>query len=108
MIRFPPTSIALSQSDIDFHLREIQIKEHLPAQGFTKKEGERYYSQRHGDIDDVDNVDFLSSHTPSFTFTGTREDSACNTQAMAMAKESCQTSGMPNCGLISAKSDEVL
>lgn len=93
MIRFPPTSIALSQSDIDFHLREIQIKEHLYAQGFTKKEVQRYYSQRHGDVDDPDD-DVLSSRPPSSTFPGTGEDSTGNTQVMAMAKEPSQASGV--------------
>ncbi|KAF7510100.1 hypothetical protein GJ744_006999 [Endocarpon pusillum] len=54
MIRFPPTSIALSESDIEFHLREIQIKQQLYAQGFTPKEVQRYYNERHGQVNGCD------------------------------------------------------
>lgn len=54
MIRFPPTSIALSESDIEFHLREIQLKEQLYAQGFTQKEVQRYYNERYGHANDSD------------------------------------------------------
>ena len=46
MIRFPPTSIALSESDIDFHLNEIRVKEQLYAQGLMRKEVHRYYPLR--------------------------------------------------------------
>jgi hypothetical protein len=76
MIRFPPTSIALSESDVEFHLREIQIKEQLYAQGFTQKEVQRYYNERHGSVNDLVEDDFLSSRTPSSTWTNTREDAS--------------------------------
>lgn len=97
MIRFPPTSIALSDSDIDFHLREIQIKEQLYAQGFTKKEVHRYYSQRQGDInnvndDDDDDDDDLSSRTPSCAFAKASEQSA---NLSVRARDSRRTSGRP-------------
>jgi hypothetical protein len=54
MIRFPPTSIALSESDIDFHLNEIRVKEQLYAQGLMRKEVHRYYNQRHGYVNGID------------------------------------------------------
>ncbi|ERF71749.1 hypothetical protein EPUS_01664 [Endocarpon pusillum Z07020] len=57
MIRFPPTSIALSESDIEFHLREIQIKQQLYAQGFTPKEVQRYYNERQGQVNSGDAED---------------------------------------------------
>ena len=96
MIRFPPTSIALSDSDIDFHFREIQIKEQLYAQGFTKKEVQRYYSQRHGSINDVDDDDdILSSRTPSCTFAKAREEAANLSTTMAVARETPRPSGRP-------------
>lgn len=59
MIRFPPTSIALSESDIEFHLREIQNKQQLYAQGFTQKEVQRYYNERHGHVNRCDAQDDL-------------------------------------------------
>jgi hypothetical protein len=52
MIRFPPTTIALSDSDVDFHLCQIQIKEQLYAQGFTKEEVRGYYADLYGHRDD--------------------------------------------------------
>jgi hypothetical protein len=93
MIRFPPTSIALSDSDIDFHLREIQIKEQLYAQGFTRKEVQRYYSQRHGDIIDDDDDDVLSSRIPSFTFTTTKKEPAQRKRSTAVTGEILRASG---------------
>jgi hypothetical protein len=74
MIRFPPTSIALSESDVEFHLREIQIKAQLYDQGFTQKEVQRYYSERHGRFDDSVEDDILSSRTPTSIWTSTRKD----------------------------------
>ena len=82
MIRFPPSSIALSQSDIDFHFREIQIKEQLYAQGFTRKEVHRYYRERYGSFDGFDSEDdeAISAQTPSSELASrTRPDQASQT-----------------------------
>jgi hypothetical protein len=96
MIRFPPTSIALSQSDIDFHLREIQIKEHLYAQGFTKKEVHRYYSERHGSVNGFDADDdggVLSTRTSSVNLQTGREKQALDAKAPVLKRESRRPSG---------------
>lgn len=44
MIRLPPTSISLSESDIQFHLREINIYQTLLQQGFKQQDIQRYYA----------------------------------------------------------------
>ncbi len=44
MIRLPPTSISLSESDIQFHLREINIYQSLLEQGFKLQDIQRYYA----------------------------------------------------------------
>jgi hypothetical protein len=77
MIRFPPTSIALSESDIDFHLNEIRIKEQLHAQGVMRKEVHRYYNQRHGYVNGIDvEGDAPSTRGSSLTFTKAGDDPA--------------------------------
>ncbi|RMZ89167.1 hypothetical protein DV736_g3610, partial [Chaetothyriales sp. CBS 134916] len=45
MIRLPPTGISLSDSDIDFHLQQIDIYHGLLKQGFKKKEILRYFDE---------------------------------------------------------------
>lgn len=45
MIRLPPTSVALSENDVQFHLRQIDIYHRLLAQGFKKKDIIRYYAE---------------------------------------------------------------
>jgi hypothetical protein len=77
MIRFPPARIALSESDIDFHLNEIRIKEQLYAQGFIRKEVHRYYNQRHGYVNGINaEGDALSTRDSSLTFTEAGDDPA--------------------------------
>ena len=44
MIRLPPTSISLSESDIHLHLREINIYQSLLQQGFTRDAIQQYYA----------------------------------------------------------------
>ena len=44
MIRLPPTSISLSESDIHSHLREINIYQSLLQQGFTRDSIQQYYA----------------------------------------------------------------
>ena len=44
MIRLPPTSISLSESDINLHLREISIYQSLLQQGFTREAIQGYYA----------------------------------------------------------------
>ncbi len=44
---------------MEFHLREIQVKEQLYAQGFTHKEVQRYYNERYGHVNDFDVEDDL-------------------------------------------------
>jgi hypothetical protein len=44
MIRLPPTSISLSESDINLHLREISIYQSLLQQGFTREAIQVYYA----------------------------------------------------------------
>ena len=44
MIRLPPTSISLSESDIHLHLKEINIYQSLLQQGFTKDAIQQYYA----------------------------------------------------------------
>lgn len=90
MLRFPPTSIGLSESDIDFHLREVQIREHLYAQGFTRQDVQRYYNQRYGHGNGLDDDHVLPTRTPSVTLAKTREDP---TQG---SEEVCGPSGRPN------------
>ncbi len=110
MIRFPPTSIALSDSDIDFHFREIQIKEQLYAQGFTKKEVQRYYGQRHGDINDVDDDDIFSSKTPSPdpSFAKAKEEPANLLTTVGMVGATRRISGRPVVKSNRVSSDESL
>jgi hypothetical protein len=75
MIRSAATSIGLSQSDIDFHFCEIEIKEQLYAQGFTRKEVQRYYRERLGHINGSDaEDDDLATRTTSANFTTAREE----------------------------------
>ena len=45
MIRLPPTSIGLSESDIHFHLRQVSVYQSLRAQGFNKEDIQRYYAE---------------------------------------------------------------
>ena len=47
MIRLPPTSIALSEADIEFHLRQAQLYHGLRKQGFKKEDIARYLSDYH-------------------------------------------------------------
>jgi hypothetical protein len=96
MIRFPPTSIALSQSDIDFHLREIQIKEHLYAQGFTRKEVHQYYNERHGHVNGFDadeDEDVLSTRSSSVNLQTGREMQTQGANAPVLKRESRRPSG---------------
>jgi hypothetical protein len=44
MIRLPPTSISLSESDIQLHFREISIYQSLLQQGFTRDAIQQYYA----------------------------------------------------------------
>jgi hypothetical protein len=74
MIRFPPTSIALSESDVEFHLREIQIKAQLYDQGFTQKEVQRYYNECHGRVNDPVEDDLLAFRTTSSVRTNSKKD----------------------------------
>lgn len=94
MIRFPPTSIALSESDIDFHLREIQIKEQLYAQGFTRQEVQRYYTERHGNANGYHvEGDDSSTRSPSTITGNTREAEYQETNSSAQKEQTCKTSG---------------
>lgn len=88
MIRFPPTSIGLSESDIDFHLREIQIKEHLYAQGFTRKEVQRYYNERHGNVNSFDlDDDVLSTRTSGINSSKPRLNAAHDSKSLVQTGE---------------------
>jgi hypothetical protein len=83
MIRFPATSIGLSQSDIDFHLQDIEIKEQLYAQGFTRQEVQRYYAERYGDVEDLSfDDDVCSTRTASTTFIRSKEERVIGAQAV--------------------------
>ena len=42
MIRLPPTSIFLSESDIQFHIQQLEIYHGLLKQGFSKEDTSRY------------------------------------------------------------------
>jgi hypothetical protein len=77
MIRFPPTSIVLSESDVNFHLNEIRIKEQLYARGFIRKEVHQYYNQRHGYVNGIDvEGDAPSTRDSSLTSTEAGDDPA--------------------------------
>ena len=45
MIRLPPTSISLSENDLQHHLHQIDVYHGLLAQGFKKKDILRYYAE---------------------------------------------------------------
>ena len=92
MIRFPATSIALSENDVELHLREIQIKEQLYDQGFTQKEVQRYYNERNGRVNDPVEDDFLSSRTPSSIWTNTRKDAPQFVSAHSILEETRKAS----------------
>lgn len=96
MIRFPPTSIALSESDIEFHLRDIQIKEHLYAQGFPRKEVQRYYNERHGTTSRSNSLDDDVPSTQPSTIgsqPGSKEPAADAVKALGLAADTRRPSG---------------
>lgn len=97
MIRFPPTSIALSESDIEFHLRDIRIKEHLYAQGFTRKEVQRYCEEHHGSTDCLDSMDdgILSNQRSTVNSQlGSKEPSAESVKELGLAVDVLQPFGI--------------
>ena len=47
MIRLPPSSISLSERDIDFHLRQAEMYHGLMRQGFRKDDVVRYLNDYH-------------------------------------------------------------
>ncbi len=95
MIRFPPTSIALSERDIEFHLREIQVKEHLYAQGFTRKEVQRYYREHHGNANGLQcNDDALSTRSASVNLEATTKEQAQDAKGKDLASEMRIASGI--------------
>jgi hypothetical protein len=104
MICLPPTSIALSESDIDSHLREIEIKEQLYAQGFTREEVQRYYGERHGS--DVDDDDVLSTRPASVAMANAREDSARGAKPLVVKEERCRPSGTSDPDMTGHQSDQ--
>lgn len=46
MIRLRPTSIALSERDLQSHLRQIDLYQHLLAEGFKKEQIRKYYDEQ--------------------------------------------------------------
>lgn len=108
MICLPPTSIALSESDIDFHLREIEIKEQLYAQGFTREEVQRYYGEPHGSVSggDVDDDDVLSTRPASVAMANAREESARGAKPLVVKGERCRSSGTSDPDMTDHQSDQ--
>jgi hypothetical protein len=92
MIRFPPTSIALSESDVEFHLREIQIKAQLYDQGFTQKEVQRYYNECHGRVNDPVEDDLLAFRTTSSVRTNSKKDAPRSISAHPTLEETRKAS----------------
>ena len=103
MIRFPPTSIALSESDIEFHLREIQIKQQLYAQGFTQKEVQRYYNERHGHVNGCDvEDDVLLTLTQSSTCSKAKTKPSQGVEPDALKEDRRRPSGWSGSSLTPA------
>ena len=66
MIRLRPTSIGLADSDIQQYLQRADAYQNLLAQGFTKKDIQRYYNDQQAQAKAVENEeDHLSDRTVS-------------------------------------------
>ena len=86
MIRLSPSSIALSQSDVEFHLQEVQIRGRLYAQGFTKEEVQRFYNDEHNsNAHGLDEDHVLSTQNPIAVWATPGEDPTQATKPMILA-----------------------
>lgn len=104
MIRFPPTSIALSESDIEFHLRDIQIKQQLYAQGFTPKEVQRYYNERHSQVNGCDaEDDVVLALTQGSTCSQAKTQPSQGVEPDVLERDRHRTSGRSDCSLNPAR-----
>lgn len=65
MIRLPPTSISLSESDVQLHFREINIYQSLLQQGFTRDAIQQYYAS----LEAPGSEGHASSQNPRFAIT---------------------------------------